>query len=473
MIGLILLVVNFKCALIIAQVVSALTSIHHFHKNGPCNLWWPLNNTDVHILPSSIEFSTFLPNSIKINMDIVIACPALASDTDDLSFESLVNIEMLHNGNIRAKRAGMVLRIEQQDHIISDYDVSTYWNIANPLITSFVLKNISDARPVETLHVSLHGTDGAIISMFANLHLNIVDISVPRWIHSNQESEVNKNGDCGAPQCHGAKESNVDVDSVDNKHAFTNLIPNRDVIGEWIRLLLPQHILKMRAVVLAEVGVRRGEFSLDTMLRGCGTLCRHWLLVDIWDQQTIPTDEYIDIVNKHTDRRVKLSKDGEDHKFVQNKAKRISELSDITVTIEKSESVQVAEDLRINSKARFWNDIDSNGSTVVGKRTIDFVYLDARHDYQSVVEDICAWFPLVSPGGILAGHDYVQNRYLYNTLFTVRQAVDKFAFDLGVQLHVTGEPVESFPTWFVYRPRLMTAKQRLSFNSYCSHLNVQ
>lgn len=36
----------------------------------------------------------------------------------------------------------------------------------------------------------------------------------------------------------------------------------------------------------------------------------------------------------------------------------------------------------------------------------DFVYLDGDHDEQAVANDIMAWWVLVNPGGILAGHDY-------------------------------------------------------------------
>ena len=38
--------------------------------------------------------------------------------------------------------------------------------------------------------------------------------------------------------------------------------------------------------------------------------------------------------------------------------------------------------------------------------SLDFAYLDARHDEASVAEDIAAWWPKVRIGGILAGHDY-------------------------------------------------------------------
>jgi len=37
--------------------------------------------------------------------------------------------------------------------------------------------------------------------------------------------------------------------------------------------------------------------------------------------------------------------------------------------------------------------------------SLDFVFIDASHDYQSVVKDIRAWKPKVRKGGMLAGHD--------------------------------------------------------------------
>ena len=37
---------------------------------------------------------------------------------------------------------------------------------------------------------------------------------------------------------------------------------------------------------------------------------------------------------------------------------------------------------------------------------IDFLYIDASHEFQDVLADIQAWTPHVRPGGIIAGHDF-------------------------------------------------------------------
>jgi len=38
--------------------------------------------------------------------------------------------------------------------------------------------------------------------------------------------------------------------------------------------------------------------------------------------------------------------------------------------------------------------------------SLDFVFIDADHAYESVREDIIAWWPKVKKGGIISGHDY-------------------------------------------------------------------
>jgi len=45
-------------------------------------------------------------------------------------------------------------------------------------------------------------------------------------------------------------------------------------------------------------------------------------------------------------------------------------------------------------------------SQLWGDQTLDWVHLDARHDFHNLTADITAWLPKVRPGGWLTGDDY-------------------------------------------------------------------
>ncbi len=78
-------------------------------------------------------------------------------------------------------------------------------------------------------------------------------------------------------------------------------------------------------------------------------------------------------------------------------------------------------------------------------RQFDFVYIDADHTYRGVMEDLNAWFPLVKPGGVFGGDDY-----LNTTCAGVKKAVDEFAEKH--RLALISAPNMGGGDWFVYKP---------------------
>ena len=68
--------------------------------------------------------------------------------------------------------------------------------------------------------------------------------------------------------------------------------------------------------------------------------------------------------------------------------------------------------------------------------SLDFVYVDAVHDYEGALNDFCDYWPKLAPGGVFAGHDYLDG-VIPEGLFGVRSAIDRFAIAVNRQLFVT------------------------------------
>jgi predicted O-methyltransferase YrrM len=81
--------------------------------------------------------------------------------------------------------------------------------------------------------------------------------------------------------------------------------------------------------------------------------------------------------------------------------------------------------------------------------SLDFVYLDAAHDYENVKADLEAWENKIRNGGLLCGHDYIDSPKSQNghSEFGVKRAVDEFAKVRGLTVQFTQE--EDYPTWFI------------------------
>tara|TARA_B100001113_G_C20983848_1_gene567351 strand:- start:31 stop:750 length:720 start_codon:yes stop_codon:yes gene_type:complete len=79
--------------------------------------------------------------------------------------------------------------------------------------------------------------------------------------------------------------------------------------------------------------------------------------------------------------------------------------------------------------------------------SLDFVFIDAQHHFDAVLEDLTLWFPKLRPGGLLAGHDWGLD---YGPpLFGVEKAVREFCKKRGIEeIHLTNDKW----TWFFHVP---------------------
>jgi len=60
----------------------------------------------------------------------------------------------------------------------------------------------------------------------------------------------------------------------------------------------------------------------------------------------------------------------------------------------------------LKNTVNFFREYSINASLRYENNSLDFVFIDAFHSYDSVTEDIQYWYPKVKKGGTIAGHDF-------------------------------------------------------------------
>jgi predicted O-methyltransferase YrrM len=74
--------------------------------------------------------------------------------------------------------------------------------------------------------------------------------------------------------------------------------------------------------------------------------------------------------------------------------------------------------------------------------SLDFVFIDASHDYESVLQDMRSWYAKVKPGGIFAGDDHDSNWP------GVTQAVQAFTTEVNIEHSI----VPTTCHWIIRKP---------------------
>lgn len=75
--------------------------------------------------------------------------------------------------------------------------------------------------------------------------------------------------------------------------------------------------------------------------------------------------------------------------------------------------------------------------------SIDFIYIDTKHENPYADEDVVAWWPKARV--IVAGHDYVPCNMEVRVPYGVMQAAEDLAAREGLDLYVTGAVAPTFP----------------------------
>lgn len=177
----------------------------------------------------------------------------------------------------------------------------------------------------------------------------------------------------------------------------------------------------------AEVGVERGKYS-EVLLKANPTL--HLYSIDAWQA--------------YEGYRDHMTQEEMDVLFDDAK-KRLVSFSDRNELI-KGFSTEVAESFEDES--------------------LDFVYLDANHEFQHVVNDIAAWERKVKVGGIVAGHDYIRRKNA-QFLMQVPYAIDAYVAAYEIKPLIIlgrkeaksnldpklGELRDSTRSWFYVKPQ--------------------
>lgn len=186
---------------------------------------------------------------------------------------------------------------------------------------------------------------------------------------------------------------------------------------------------RMGYEVGVELGVQAGHYSNTLMTQWPS--CKRFYLVDAWKHQPA----YHDFANVDDQTQDKLFEETKDRlKTFENKT--------VFLRMFTSEAVEKITE------------------------PLDFVYVDARHDYCGALEDIQLYWPKIRPGGLMAGHDYhtaAEVAAATNQDWSicmdgtkhpgaVKGAVDEFARSKNLPVFVTYKE-DMWHTWFIMKPK--------------------
>ena len=165
-----------------------------------------------------------------------------------------------------------------------------------------------------------------------------------------------------------------------------------------------------------ELGVDRGEYS-EVLCKANPSL--HLFSVDPWASFAYEPNTYVNEEQSYFDKNYNETKE---------------RLAPHNCTLVKKTSAKALKDFEDNS--------------------LDFVYIDANHDFPNFVFDLHNWLKKIKPGGIISGHDYAV--FSYSKFNHVKRALDAYArcyrmiplFIVGAMEYKEGTIRDKYRSWF-------------------------
>lgn len=95
------------------------------------------------------------------------------------------------------------------------------------------------------------------------------------------------------------------------------------------------------------------------------------------------------------------------------------------------------------NRYRFYHMTSLLASDYFCEESVDFIYIDADHKYDSVRDDLAAWYPKLKVGGVFCGDDYCNCWNPAEGQYDIVKAVEEFIEDKDVELSISGLGVVS------------------------------
>eukprot|EP01040_Poterioochromonas_malhamensis_P007258 gene7258-7833_t len=379
------------------------------HVDGLCNLWWPLNFTD--IIRDSAD-----------KQNLLLQCDLPSEITTELLFSPSSTFQLLFTIN---------------EYWQPDCESCYHSSRTAADVTNLINKNITPSFPSHGY--TLLPLSGSIEMSFPPLpdHTHkrfAVQLHLKEIRRSEESSEnieeireignfnilqniINPHSSLNALRFPPNLNEEV-IKDLSYKYSLLSFITTRESFG----FLFSSLFNKQDGFSFVEIGVFQGQYA--ERLLNTSSLLSIYVGIDTWKPWSI--NDYVDTTNVQS-----LEYHEKNYQQTIDRMNRSSSIFPLALPTRK---------LLIREDA-------SKAAHLFPDHSIDVVYIDAMHHYTAVVKDILTWYPKVKVGGIVAGHDFHLG-LLDSTILSVRPAVEKFAREKNLVLFTTKEEM---PSWILLK----------------------